>query len=147
MVVTALLTGAAMAHDYIVVNSTDPAIAKGATLNGGAVVPLASGRLLTVMSASGDLSTYRGGDLGVTLPRPATATEPGPFDALAALVRRPAPRRITGAMRGPSACAPAPELTTLEQIVAANAAGCTMTAKIALDAYIERSTASEVMTK
>lgn len=135
---SALLTGAALAHDYIVVSSNDPAIAKGVVLDGGAIVPLAAGRTLTVMSATGATSTFRGGEAVVALPRLATAAEPGFLDALAALVRRPPPRRVTGAMRGPSSCAPAAELTTVEQIVAADAAGCGMTAKVALDAYVQR---------
>jgi len=146
---TMLLTGAALAHDYIVVSSSDPAIAKGVVLSGGAVVPLASGRSLTVMSPTGQLNTYRGGAGAVVLPKLETATDPGFIDALAALVRRPPPRRVTGAMRGgPTgavrgaiglvpACAPAAELTTVEQIVAADAAGCGMTAKAALDAYLQ----------
>jgi hypothetical protein len=151
---TMLLTGAAMAHDYIVVSSSDPAIAKGVMLTGGAVVPLASGRSLTVMSPTGQLNTYRGGGAVVVLPKLATATDPGFFDALAGLVRRPPPRRITGAMRGGptgavrgvtgpvTVCAPAGELTTVEQIVAADAAGCAMTAKIALDAYVQNQAAA-----
>lgn len=153
---TMLLTGAAMAHEYIVVSSSDPAIAKGVTLSEGAVVPLASGRSLTVMSPTGRLTTYRGGAGAVVLPKLAMAADPTSFDALAALVRRPPARRISGAMRGGGAgnargpsgptpvCAAAEELVTVEQIVAADAAGCGMTAKVALEAYLQNQQPTEV---
>jgi hypothetical protein len=130
------LVGVAYAHDYVVVNSTDPAHAKGAGFEGGAVVQLAEGSSLTVVSSLGRVSNYRGGAGVVTLPPLAGAASQGAGEALASIMRRPTPRRITGAMRGADACAPADALKTLDEILAAEAAGCRVSAKLALESYL-----------
>lgn len=133
-----LLSGAAHANDYVVVNSTDPAIAKGAAFDRGAVVPVAPGSALTVISSTGRLSTHRAAGGFVSLPQLAAAPQPGVAEKIASILRRPAPRRVTGAMRGPAGCAPVGDLTTLDLILAAETAGCTLNAKRALDAYLAR---------
>lgn len=135
--------GAAWAHDYIVVSSSDPAIAKGTALDGGAIVPLANGRSLTVMSVAGEVKTYRGGQGVIRLPQPPEATNATAFDALATLVRRAPPRRIVGAVRGSGVCRPVEELTNLDLIMTAEAEGCRVNAKAALDAYVARQAAAE----
>src|SRR4051812_26221270 len=65
----ALAPAAALAGDYIVVRSTDPAIARGQSFDAGAKVALGTGRMLTLMHASGDIVRVNGAPGGVLLPK------------------------------------------------------------------------------
>lgn len=145
VLVSFAMVGAAWAGDYIVVSSTDPIIAKGTALDGGAIVPLASGRELTIMSVNGAVRTYRGGEGVVRLPRLAEATNATAFDALLQLVRRTPPRRVTGAMRSVGTCRPVEELTNLDLIMTAEANNCRANASAALDIYIAREAATPTL--
>jgi hypothetical protein len=138
-VVVALgLAGSAAAADYIVVNSTDPAIKRGQAYD--ARVALGAGKTLTVMKASGEVTTLRGAATGVTLPATrVSAAEAGRFETLKALVEPPAQGRSFGARRSGGVCPPKDSLTSLEDIVkAAETSGCKAVAREALDAYIAK---------
>src|SRR5215213_8792428 len=82
--------GTAMASDYIVVNSTDPGIKRGQAYDAGAKVPLAAGQTLTLMRASGEVTTLRGAAAGVTVPGAKLASaDAARFETLRALVQPP----------------------------------------------------------
>ncbi|HEX3700087.1 MAG TPA: hypothetical protein VHV27_05370 [Phenylobacterium sp.] len=137
VLIAAGLAGAASASDYIVVNSTDPAVKRGTPLDAGARVPLAAGRTLTVMRASGEVTTLKGGPAGVTLPGARlAASDTARFDTLRALIDPPPQGRTFGARRGGAICPPA---ATLDDIVKlADVPGCRAEARTALDAYIAK---------
>ena len=65
----ALFAGAAAAADYVVVASSDPAFPRGRELAAGQQLPLGPGKTVTLMHASGSISTVKGAAGGVTLPR------------------------------------------------------------------------------
>ncbi len=133
------LAGAANASDYIVVNSTDPGIKRGQALDAGMRVPVAAGKTLTVMRASGEVTTLQAGAAGVTLPGAKLATNDGAkFDSLKALLDPPPQGRTFGARRG-GFCPPAASATTLDDILKlADQSGCKAEAREALDAYIAK---------
>ena len=128
--------GLAHASDYIVVNSTDASFKKGQALDAGARISLPPGKTVTLMRASGEISTLRGSAAGVMVPGMRLAdADAARFDALRALVAPPPEGRTFGARRG--GICPAPEnLTTMDDIVRAAQTGCKTQARQALDAYI-----------
>lgn len=134
-----IIGGVAYAEDFIVVRSSDPRIPKSATFSAGERVYLAKGKTMTVINGSGTLSTYQGAAGGIVLPQSATPADSNRFSSLLAMLGRPEQRRTFGAMRGgrydddPSCPKPA-DLVTVDQILAADAEGCTAAAKTAMDA-------------
>ena len=133
------LAGAANASDYIVVNSTDPSVKRGLALDAGMRVPVAAGKSLTVMRASGEVTTLQAGPTGVTLPGARLASADGAkFDSLKALLDPPPQGRTFGARRG-GFCPPAASAATLDDILKlADQSGCKSEAREALDAYIAK---------
>jgi hypothetical protein len=133
------LAGAANASDYIVVNSTDPSVKRGQALDAGMRVPVAAGKTLTVMRASGEVTTLQAGPAGVTLPGAKLAANDGAkFDSLKALLEPPPQGRTFGARRG-GFCPPAASATTLDDILKlADQSGCKAEAREALDAYVAK---------
>jgi hypothetical protein len=131
--------GAAAASDYIVVNSTDPAIKRGQAFDAGAKVALGAGKTLTVMRASGEVTTLTGSSSGVTLPGARmAAADAARFETLRALVEPPPQGRTFGARRG-GICPAVETLTTLDDIVrTAESSGCKTVARQALDAYLQK---------
>ena len=131
--------GAAHASDFIVVNSTDPGIKRGLALDAGMRVPVAAGKSLTVMRASGEVTTLQAGPAGVTLPGARLAqNDAARFDSLKALLDPPPQGRTFGARRG-GFCPPAASATTLDDILKlADTSGCKAEAREALDAYIAK---------
>lgn len=131
------IAGAADASDYIVVNSTDPEIKRGMALDAGMRVPVAAGKTLTVMRASGEITTLQAGPAGVTLPGARlAANDSARFDSLKALIDPPPQGRTFGARRGGTLC---PGATTLDDILKlADTPGCKSEAREALDAYIAK---------
>jgi len=126
--------GAARAADYVVVKSTDPAIKPGLALNGGQRVALGAGQTVTLIAAAGDLTTLRGGPSGATTPARTTAqADAGKLDSLRALIDPPPPGRTFGGRRG-GVCPDPTALKTLDDILAAQSAGCGAVAREALDA-------------
>jgi hypothetical protein len=131
--------GAALASDYIVVNSTDPSIKRGQAFDAGAKIALGAGKTLTVMRASGEVTTLRGGAAGATIPGArVAAADAARFETLRALVEPPPQGRTFGARRG-GICPALESLTTLDDIVrTAEASGCKTVARQALDAYLAK---------
>jgi len=135
--------GAAMASDYIVVNSTDPAIKRGQAFDAGARVALGTGKTVTLMRASGEVTTLRGTASGATVPGARmAAADTARFETLRALVEPPPQGRTFGARRG-GICPALESLTTLDDIVrTAESSGCKTVARQALDAYLAKGTTS-----
>ena len=138
------LAGSAVAADYIVVNSTDPAIKRGQAFDAGARVALGAGKTLTVLKASGEVTTLRGAATGVVLPTArVAAADAARFESLKALVEPPAQGRSFGARRSGGVCPPKDSLTNLEDILkAAETSGCKTVARQALDAYLAKNGAA-----
>ena len=127
--------GAALAHDFIVVSSTDPSVHTGQALDAGAHLVLAPGKSVTVIRTSGEVVTIQGGAGGATLPGLQTAqADTGRFDALHALFQAPPSGRTFGARRG--FCPGAEALTTLDSIIQADKSGCKRASREAFQAYL-----------
>jgi hypothetical protein len=131
--------GSAIASDFVVVNSTDPAIKRGTALDAGARVAAAPGSTITVMRASGEVTALKAGASGVVMPGARLAqADAAKFESLKALLQPPPEGRTFGARRG-GLCPPATALTTLEDILrVADQSGCKTVARQALDAYIAK---------
>ena len=133
------LAGAANASDYIVVGSTDANIKRGMALDAGMHVPVAAGKTLTVMRATGEVTILHASATGVTVPGARLAgSDSSKFDSLKALVEPPPQGRTFGARRG-GFCPPAESAQTLDDILRlADQAGCKAEARQALDSYIAK---------
>ncbi|PZQ59208.1 MAG: hypothetical protein DI570_16645 [Phenylobacterium zucineum] len=131
--------GAAVASDYIAVSSTDPAIKRGQAFDAGTRVSLGAGKTLTLMRASGEVVTVRGGAAGATIPGgKLAAADAARFETLKALVEPPPTGRTFGARRG-GICPAVETLTSLDDIVrVAETSGCKTVARQALDAYLAK---------
>ena len=131
--------GTALASDYIVVNSTDPGIKKGQAFDAGARVQLGAGKTLTLMRASGEVTTLKGAAAGVTVPGAKLASADATrFEVLRALVQPPPEGRTVGARRG-GICPAVEALVTLDDIVhVAETSGCKSVARQALEAYLAK---------
>ncbi|WP_293898507.1 hypothetical protein [Phenylobacterium sp.] len=131
--------GAALASDYIVVNSTDPSIKRGQAYDAGTKVPLGAGQSVTLMRASGEITTLRGAAAGVTVPGAKLASaDTARFETLRALVQPPPEGRTFGARRG-GICPAVEALVTLDDIVqVAETSGCKTVARAALEAYLAK---------
>jgi len=131
--------GVAAASDYIAVGSTDPAIKRGQAFDAGAKVALGAGKTLTLMRASGEVITLKGGAAGATVPGAKLASaDSARFETLRALVEPPPTGRTFGARRG-GICPAVETLTTLDDIVrVAEASGCKTVARQALDNYLAK---------
>ena len=138
--ISLLVGGVAYAEDFIVVGSTDPSIVKNATYSSGDRLVLKRGATVTLINGSGALTRVTSRPGGVVLPGSASSTPEPRFAALRALVERPEARRTFGAMRGrdtEESCPNPADLTTIDQILAADAADCTAAAKEAMTAYMD----------
>jgi len=132
-----------MASDYIVVSSTDAAIARGQAFDAGAKVALGAGKTLTLMRATGEVVTLRGAAGGAVVPGARlAAADTARFETLRSLVEPPPTGRTFGARRG-GICPAVETLTTLDDIVrTAESSGCKAVARQALDAYLAKGPAS-----
>ncbi len=134
--------GAALAHDFIVVSSTDPAVRTGLALDAGAHVAIAPGKSVTVIRTSGEVVTVQGGAHGATLPGLQTAqVDTGRFEALHALFQAPPSGRTFGARRG--FCPGSDSLTTLDSILQADRSGCKRASREAFQAYLKKAGAPD----
>lgn len=129
------LGGAAQAADYVVVRSTDPTVKPGLELDAGERLALGAGQTVTIMSASGSISTLRGAAGGVAAPRAGAPADPARLAALKALVA-PAPTGSTFGARRSGVCPDPTTLTTVDQILAVQSGGCAAQARAALEAYV-----------
>ena len=131
--------GSALASDYIVVNSTDPGIKKGQAFDAGTRVQLGAGQTITLMRASGEVTTLKGAAAGVVVPgAKLAAADAARFETLRALVQPPPEGRTFGARRG-GICPAIEALTTLDDIVhVAETSGCKSVARQALEIYLAK---------
>ena len=139
LAVSLVCGSAAMASDYIVVGSTDPAIKRGQAFDAGARVSLGAGKTLTLMRASGEVTTLRGASGAVVVPaNRLAAADSARFETLRALVEPPPQGRTFGARRG-GICPAVETLTTLDDIIrTAESSGCKAVARQALDIYLAK---------
>jgi hypothetical protein len=139
LAVSLVCGGAAMASDYIVVGSTDPAIKRGQAFDAGARVQLGAGKTLTLMRASGEVTTLKGAASGVVVPANRLASaDTARFETLRALVEPPPQGRTFGARRG-GICPAVETLTSLDDILrTAEASGCKTVARQALENYLAK---------
>src|SRR4051812_20076841 len=101
MVLALACAGAAQASDFIVVNSTDPAIARGQAFDAGARVPLAGGKKLPRRRPRGEGPRGGGAGAGAPLPSKRVASAAAAnFDPLPPLLPPPPGGRPFGARRG-----------------------------------------------
>jgi hypothetical protein len=129
--------GAALAHDFIVVSSTDPSVRTGQALDAGAHLAIAPGKSVTLIRTSGEVVTIQGGAQGATLPAMMTAqADAGRFDAIHALFQAPPSGRTFGARRG--FCPGADALTTLDSILQADKTGCKRASREAFQVYLKK---------
>ncbi|OHB31022.1 MAG: hypothetical protein A2790_10205 [Phenylobacterium sp. RIFCSPHIGHO2_01_FULL_69_31] len=140
------LAGAAVARDYIVVASTDPAIPRGASYDAGAKAPLAPGRTLTLMHASGDMVRLKGAPGGVAVPtRKAGQAEAERLAVLRTIVAPPERTKagLYAARARAGVCPEAAGITTLDAIVQVHQGGCTDEAAQALESWMESHPATD----
>ncbi len=136
------LGSSALAHDFIVVSSTDSSVRTGQALDAGAHLAIAPGKSVTVIRTSGEVVTVQGGARGATLPGVQTAqADSGRFDALHALFQAPPSGRTFGARRG--FCPGSEGLTTLDAIIQADKSGCKRASREAFQAYLKKAGAPD----
>jgi hypothetical protein len=131
------MSGAALAHDFIVVSSTDPAIHVGQPIDAGVHLAIGPGKSVTLIRTSGEVVTIQGGAQGASAPGMKTAqADTGKFEALQALFQAPPAGRTFGARRG--FCPGADALTTLDSILQADKSGCKRAAREAFQSYLKK---------
>ncbi|HET6970519.1 MAG TPA: hypothetical protein VFH92_05285 [Phenylobacterium sp.] len=133
-VLAAGISSAAVAADYVVVSSTDPALKPGLEVDAGQHLDLATGKTATLMAAAGDVTVLRGGPSGAAAPA-RKGGDPARLAALKVLVAPPTGGRTFGGKRG-GVCPDAASLTTLDQILDVQAAGCTTEARQAFNTLV-----------
>lgn len=131
------VAGAAQAGDYVVVNSSDPAIRPGLELSAGQRLTLGAGQTLRIMDASGNVSSLRGAAAGAVVPRPGAPSDPTRMAQLKVLIDPPPASRTFGARRS-GVCPDPATLTTLDQILSVQSGGCATQARVALETYLAK---------
>lgn len=134
----AMTGGAAEAGDYVVVASSDPGLVAGQELDGGQRVALGAGRSATLVHVSGDMTVLRGGPAGAVVPtRRMASADASRIEALKSLIAPPAEGHTFGGRRG-GICPDPADLRTVDQILSAQAGGCTRQAREALSALASK---------
>jgi hypothetical protein len=142
----ALIAGAAAAADYVVVATTEPAIVRGAVVDGGQRLAVAPGRSVTLMHAGGALVMLKGARGGVVAPlRKSAAADSARLEVFRTMVAAK-PREKSeglGARRTRGGVCPAPDgLTSLDAIAQVQSA-CPEAAAEALGAWLARTLPEE----
>ena len=130
------LGGVAQAADFVVVQSSDPSITRGATYESGALIQLAAGQSIVLVDTAGQVTRLVGGPRGALVPRLQVASVSE--ERMAVLKMLVAPPRVRRA--GPSLpdC-PQADLGTIDGIfTVAQVDGCLNTARTAFEAYVEK---------
>ena len=131
------LAGAAQAADFVVVSSTDPAIARGTELNSGAALQIAPGKSVVLIDTAGQVTRLAGAAAPVALPRRQYASVNA--DRLAVLKMLVAPPRVRRAGPTLGKVCPDADLTRFDGIVAmAQVDGCLSPARAAFETYVLR---------
>lgn len=130
------LAGAAQAADFVVVSSTDPAIARGQAYESGALIQLARGQSIVLIDTAGQVTRLTGGPSGVVAPRRQMANVNE--ERIAVLKMLVGPPRVRRAGPSGKVC-PEADLSVLDGIVTvAQVDGCLSTARTAFEAYVEK---------
>ena len=134
----AAVAPAALASDYVVVRSSEPAIVRGQSFDAGDRVAIGPGGALTLMHASGDIITLKGAPGGVSLPRRNATPRDADRMAVLRFIMSSSPPDASGRKsrtRG-GICPAVESLVTLDQIVLVKQSGCPDEAARALEAYL-----------
>lgn len=136
------LGAAAEAADFVVVSSTDPAVARGTEYASGQVLQIASGRSVVLIDPAGNVKRLVGGSAAQTLPRRQLASVDEQRMAVVKMLLAPARIRRTGPKLD-QVC-PEADLTTFAGILTvAPVDGCLTRARDAFDAYVEKAAGPE----
>lgn len=139
-VLAIVLGGVAHADNFVVVRSSDPAVAARSMFTSGQTVSVRKGASLTVINGAGALSTLTSRSGAITLPGAASEADAQKASAMRAILERPQARRTFGAMRGGTHqvgdCPLASELKTMDDIIKADADDCNDVAQEALAAFV-----------
>lgn len=134
------IAGAAQAGDFVVVSSTDPAIARGVEFSSGQVVSVAAGRSVVLIDPGGNVKRLTAGS--AALPRRQLASMDA--ERMAVVKMLVAPPRVRRAMPSIAPTCPSADLATFEGIVTvAPVDGCLSRAREAFAAYVERAAGPE----
>lgn len=136
----ATLAGTALARDYVVVASTEPAVPRGLTVDAGARLAVAPGHTVTLMHASGDVLKLNGAAGGVVAPaRKAASADAARLEVLRVMIS-PSAREVSvgsGQRRSRSGvCPSADTLTTLDAVAEVESAGCHDVAVTAFETWL-----------
>ena len=135
----AMIAGTALARDYVVVASTEPAVPPGLTVDAGGRLAVAPGHTVTLMHASGDVLKLKGAAGGVVAPaRKAASADAARLEVLRVMIS-PAAREVSVGQRRSRAgvCPSADTLTTLDAIAQVETGGCRDAAATAFEAWLE----------
>jgi hypothetical protein len=134
------MAGAARAADFVVVSSTDPAIARGVEFSSGQVVSVAPGRSVVLIDPGGNVKRLAAGS--AALPRRQLASVDA--ERMAVVKMLVAPPRVRRAMPTINPTCPDADLGTFEGIVTvAPVDGCLSRARDAFDAYVGKAAGPE----
>ena len=134
------LAGAAAAADFVVVSSTDPAIARGREIASGEALPIAPGRSVVLVDTAGQVVRLSGATAAAPRRQYASLNE----DRVAVLKMLVAPPRVRRAAPGLGKVCPAADLTQFDGIVTvAQVDGCLATARTAFEAYVLKAAGPE----
>lgn len=136
------LAGAAQAADFVVVSSTDPAIARGTEYASGQALQIAPGKSVVLIDPVGTVKRLTGTAAPVTLPRRHLASVDAERMAVVKLLV--APPRMRRAMPTLNPTCPEADLTTFDGILTvAPVDGCLTRAREAFEAYVGKAAGPE----
>jgi hypothetical protein len=131
------LAGAAEAADFVVVSSTDPAVARGQEYASGQAVQIAPGKSVVLIDPAGNVKRLVGGAAAQALPRRQVASVDDQRMAVVKLLVAP-PRMRRATPKLDQVC-PQADLATFEGILTvAPVDGCLTRAREAFDAYVDK---------
>lgn len=136
------LVGAASAADFVVVSSTDPAIARGREVASGEALQIALGKSIVLVDTAGQVTRLAGAAAPVRAPRRQYASLNE--DRVAVLKLLVAPPRVRRTGPNLQKVCPDADLTRFDGIVTvAQVDGCLTTARTAFEAYVVKAVGSE----
>lgn len=136
------LAGAAAAADFVVVSSTDPAIARGREVASGEPLQIAPGRSVVLVDTAGQVTRLAGAAAPVRAPRRQLASVNE--DRVQVLKLLVAPPRVRRAAPGMGKVCPDADMTKFDGIVTvAQVDGCLTTARTAFEAYVVAAVGSD----
>jgi len=136
------LAGAAQAADFVVVSSTDPAIARGREVSGGEPLQIAPGRSIVLVDKAGQVTRLAGAASPVAAPRRQYANVNE--DRVAVLKLLVGPARVRRAGPSLDKVCPDADLSQFDGIVTvAQVDGCLTTARAAFEAYVLKAVGPE----